>query len=240
MKFFISGSCVSRDPFTPEILDEFEVVGYSARYSLARLCYPSVNMDIDPKSFEEKVPKAFVRKLLTNEFENNLIERLETNIFDYLVLDFVSERFGLVMFKNSSYVTNSYDMRNAKLAVLRDAPKVDSSSQEFLDNFKKGLELVAKTVGKEKIIINNVFWTSKLNDGNTVSTPEVIEKRNSFVSVLYQIAKDIGIPETNFVNYPLDIFVADSNHKWAVSPFHYTQDVYDYFIDYLRSLVNQE
>ena len=127
MKFFISGSCVSRDPFTPEILDEFEVVGYSARYSLARLCYPSVNMDIDPKSFEEKVPKAFVRKLLANEFENNLIERLETNIFDYLVLvlDFVSERFGLVMFKNSSYVTNSYDMRNAKLAVLRDAPKVD-------------------------------------------------------------------------------------------------------------------
>lgn len=240
MKIFISGSCVSRDPFTPVVLEEFEVVDYNARYSLARLCYPRVNMDVDPDFFEERVPKAFVRKLLKNEFENNLIERLNTKQFDYLVLDFVSERFGLVMYKNNGYVTNSDDIRKAQLAVLRSSPKIESSSREFLDNFKNGLQKVVKEVGKERIIINNVFWTEIMDNGERISTPEIVERRNSFISHLYQLAKDVGIPEANFVNYPSDIFVADSNHRWAVSPFHYTQDVYDYFVNYLRSITSKE
>lgn len=56
------------------------------------------------------------------------------------------------------------------------------------------------------------------------------------VSNLYQIAAKYLDKNKQFVNYPIDIFVGDSNHKWGKSPFHYTKEVYEYLISFLERL----
>ncbi|MBE0444158.1 DUF6270 domain-containing protein [Psychrobacter sp. FME5] len=236
MKVFIAGSCVTRDAFTPDTKKDFENVNYYARYSLARLIYPEVPLEISDKLFEQKVSSAFQRKLLKNEFSNNLIESILDAEFDYLVIDCVDERFGLIYYNQSSYVTNSDELRKAQLFDYKSALKTPCDNKEFHHFWRCGLKKIIDEIGVDKIIINNVYWTNKLNSGDDISTVENVKRCNKMVSNLYQIAKEEGIPENNFVNYPSSILIGDANHRWGPSPFHYIQDVYDYFINYMHNL----
>ena len=236
MKVFIAGSCVTRDAFTPDTKKYFEIVDYYARYSLTRLNYPAIQLDITEELFEKKVPSPFQRKLLKNDFNNNLLDKLSGTDFDYLIIDCIDERFGLVRYKHSSYVTNSDELRKAELINAKAALKIPFNKEEFLHFWRYGLKKIIDVVGVNKIIINDVLWTNRLNNGGTVSTIENVETCNEIVSQLYKIAKEEGVPETNFVNYPHDIFIADISHRWGASPFHYTQEVYDYFINYMKNL----
>ena len=235
-KIYIAGSCVTRDAFTPDTESDFEVVKYYARYSLARLLHPEVELNIPETSFEKKVSSPFRRRLLRNDFSNNLITSLIETEFDYLVIDCVDERFGLIDYNHSGYVTNSDELRNAQLFNHETALKIPCNSIEFSELWRNGLKKIIGTVNPEKIIINNVYWTNKLNNGNNISTVENVKYHNEMVSNLYRIAKEEGIPEHNFVNYPPNIFVGDLNHRWGPSSFHYVQDVYDFFINYMKNL----
>ena len=235
-KIYIAGSCVTRDAFTPDTKSDFEVVNYYARYSLARLLYPEVKLNLSDASFEKKVSSPFQRKLLKNEFSNNLIDSLSETEFDYLVIDCVDERFGLIYYNHSGYVTNSDELRNAQLFNHKTALKIPCNSMEFFEFWRNGLKRIIGTVNTEKIIINNVYWTNKLNNGNNISTNGNVKYHNEMVSNLYRIAKEEGIPEQNFVNYPDNIFVGDLNHRWGPSPFHYVKEVYDFFINYMSYL----
>ena len=239
MKVFIAGSCVTRDAFTPDTKKDFEIVDYYARYSLARLNYPTVNLDISDVLFEEKVPSAFQRKLLKNEFSNNLLESISKADFDYLVIDCVDERFGLIRYKNLSYVTNSDELRKAQLFNTRTALKVPCYNREFNHFWRNGLKKIIEEIGAKKIIINNVYWTNNLNNGANISTKENVERCNRMVSKLYKIAKEEGIPDKNFVNYPQNILIGDADHRWGPSPFHYVNDVYEFYIRYMDQLKEQ-
>lgn len=63
--------------------------------------------------------------------------------------------------------------------------------------------------------------------------PGRIEWCNAIMERLYATASKY-LPQDQFVNYPKEIFVGDSQHKWGKSPFHYTNDVYAYLIDFLN------
>lgn len=241
MKIFIAGSCVSRDPFSESNKDKFSIANYFARYSLARLSYPSIKMadiQLTDALLEQKVSSAFQRRILTQEWENALLEQVVVTDFDYLVIDCVDERFGLVECSPGIYITNSDELRNGKIINTQIANKLLPDSQEFQDRWEQGLRQLVTSVGSHRIIINNVFWSRVLDTGEgfePISNPTRIKYCNAMVSKLYDIAKKY-IPESQFVNYPPDIFVGDSNHKWGKSPFHYTGDVYDYFIKYLSEI----
>lgn len=236
MKIFIAGSCVTRDAFTPDTKIDFEIIDYYARYSLARLNYPAVTLDISDTIFEKKVPSAFQRKLLKNDFSNNLIENIRRADFDYLVIDCVDERFGLVRYKHLSYLTNSDELRKADLINTKTALKIPCDEREFHHFWRNGLKKIIEEIGVNKIILNNIYWTNNLNNGETISTKENVERCNKMVSELYNIAKKEGIPERNFVNYPHDILIGDVEHRWGASPFHYVREVYDFYIKYMHSL----
>ena len=236
MKIFIAGSCVTRDAFTPDTEQDFKITSYYARYSLARLNFPVINIDISPILFEEKIASPFQRNLITNELSNNLIERLKETEFDYLVIDCTDERFGLVKYNDSIYVTNSAELNNAQIFVSSNAPKILADTAEFYNYWRDGLKQIIDVVGIEKIIINNVFWTRILNNGEDSLSVGHVNEGNKMLKQLYCIAREEGIPDENFVNYPADILVADANHKWGRSPYHFTRQVYLFLIEYLNNL----
>lgn len=240
MKIFIAGSCVSRDAFNENNQDSFSMAGYFARYSLARLAYPTVqNLNLSEKEFSQKVPSAFQRKILKQEWDNILIERIQQTEFDCLLIDLVDERFGLVEMEPGVYITNSDELRNSRIMEVRSANKLAPDSTEFISRWEEGFKKLIDVASAEKIIINNVFWSDKLDSGEgfePISNPKRIKYCNTMVSTLYDIAAKYLNPKTQFVNYPRDIFVGDSNHKWGKSPFHYTKDVYEYLITFLLQL----
>lgn len=233
MNVFIIGSCVTRDAFTPDLLrDEFVIKRYWARTSLAR--FKSGVGSIHPD--EINVSSKFQKKMIANDINNQLFEEIKvvsTEPIDFIILDLVDDRFGLVEFKEGVYITNSDELRAAKLLNTREAQKIAPNSEEYRSYWEAGLIELLKHFPKEKIIINNVYWSRETELGEGVSSPERIAFCEAVVGGLYEIARKY-VPEENFVNYPSGIFVADSKHRWGKSPFHYTQPVYDYLIDYLR------
>lgn len=240
MKIFISGSCVSRDAFTPKNIDLFENVEYVARYSLARLAYPVfTQISDDNEQFIKNVSSAFQRKTLLREWQNSLLDIIQSSDFDYLVIDCIDERFGLIEVIPELYITNSDEFHKSKLVNIHDAKKIRPDEDVFLKNWEQGLKQIIDIVGANKIIINNVFFSKETDQGLGFpnSSPNRIEYCNKFLNSLYNIAKKY-LPEKQFVNYPQDIFVGSSNHKWGLAPFHYIDDVYRHFLFFLQKSGN--
>lgn len=238
---FIFGSCVTRDAFTPLNTDAFLVSGYIARHSLARVKHAIFDgIDLEDDLIVKKIPSAFQRKMLQQDWSNNLFEIIKTahenNSIDLLVIDSVDERFGLIEITDNVYVTNSDEFRSGQLINSQAAKKITADSEEFFSAWEYGFQRLLEVFPREKIIYNNVLWSRYLDSGqsfNEILPPGRIDWCNGIMKRLYSIAGQY-LSSEQFVNYPEEIFVGDSNHKWGKSPFHYTQDVYDYLIDFLR------
>lgn len=238
-KVFIIGSCVTRDAFTKTLLiNEFSLVKYIARTTLARLVSGSAT--ISEKNIN--ISSAFQKRMIMFDLSNKLIDvlKLSTNIneVDFFILDLVDDRFGLIEFSEDVYVTSSDEFRKARLIVTKEAKKIRGNSVLYRQLWEAGLKQILEIIPKEKIIINDVHWASHTESGRLLSSPERISFCEDIITGLYDIAKKY-IPESNFVNYPNDIFVGADNHKWGRSPFHYGQPVYDYFINFLRKQGHQ-
>ena len=113
--------------------------------------------------------------------------------------------------------------------------RINFDSETFFNSWEKGFLKVIEAVGdKNKIIINKVFWSTRMNGGNEIMSSNInyINRGNIQLEKLYEIALRY-IPIEQFIEYPRDIFFADENHKWGISPFHYVSEVYDYFLNQL-------
>lgn len=239
---FIFGSCVTRDAFTPANTDEFLVSGYVARHSLARVKHAVFDgFDLESEAVVQKIPSAFRRRMLKQDWGNSLFDTINSAMnakgdIDFLVIDSVDERFGLIEVADNVYVTNSDEFRSGQLINSQVAKKITADSEEFFSAWEYGFQRLLEVFPREKIIYNNVLWSKCLDTGQEfekVSTSSRVDWHNTIMKRLYTIASKY-LSQDQFVNYPEEIFVGDSNHKWGKSPFHYTQDVYDYLIDFLR------
>lgn len=232
MKIFIHGSCVTRDAFNPNNKDEFNIVEYYARYSLARLAYPPVEFPFD--LIKDNITSPFQQRLLKYELENKLVDTLRITDFDYLVIDCVDDRFGLINYIDS-YITNSDELRRSKILDSVEAIKISAKEDRFYELWEIGLKRLLDVVDSKKVIINNVLWSEFLNNGEPASTKERIDESNIMMEKFYKIASKY-IDDNNFINYPKNIFIGDVDHKWGASPYHYIKEVYDYLLSYLRQL----
>ena len=107
MKIFISGSCVTRDAFSL-LPTQFVLEEYVARYSVARIPYQA----IQNKNFIIALASNFQKKLVENDIYNRLIGIIKKTDFDFFIMDFIDERFGLVQFEDT-YVTASSEFMNS-------------------------------------------------------------------------------------------------------------------------------
>ncbi|WP_347473716.1 DUF6270 domain-containing protein [Acinetobacter thermotolerans] len=226
VKVIILGSCVTRDAFESKIMqNNIKIVKYFARNSLARLAFPVFPIQENEINLKSK----FQRKVLKYALSGDYMDVIKEQEFDYLLLDVVDDRFGLVKLNDEEvYVTFSDELKNSKFITNTDKIKILANSQFYRDAWEFGLKELLKVVPPNKIIINNVQWATHTNMGNALSKPERIAFCTDVVNGLYQIAAQY-IPEENFINYPVGIFIGDENHKWGRSPFHYVDDVYNYF-----------
>lgn len=228
MKIFILGSCVTRDAFHSRVNEGFDLRGYQARYSLARIPFFELNPPVE--LIEKNLSSSFQQNMLKNELSNNICKTLKKTDFDYLIVDYIDERFGLISYLQT-YVTNSTEFKRAKLIEYKSKKTITYLDDEFYQFWEDGLVELIKNVGSKKIVINNVFWANKNNVG------ELFEgeiEYNNILRRLYSITEKY-INKSQFVNYPSDILISDINHKWGVAPYHYTSEVYNYLKSYLKN-----
>lgn len=230
---FIIGSCVTRDAIDPKFTqNKFKLTSYNARTSLTRLNYKNTHVlekDIDLKS-------QFQRKVVAKALSGNLLDEIIQTDFDYLILDFVDDRFGMVQLNNEDiFVTYSEELRSSNFISRENKILISPDSFIYLKAWEDGLLKLLQVVPADKVIVNNVQWASETEDGDSLSNPTRINFCNSLVISFYCIASKY-IPARNFINYDSNVFIGASDHKWGKSPFHYIDDVYHFFIKRLEKI----
>lgn len=226
----ISGGCVSRDIFNFDINNEIQLISYNARSSLATLGLENTSISIPNNYYGslESIESAFQRRMVQSDFNNELLSSVISNGYDVLLIDLLVERFHLVEI-GGKLVTNSSEFQRS---TIRPDRIVDSFSDEFADLWRKGVDnlfnIIDSTVGLSVIRINKVYWTDTSVDSDhtlVLRKKWKIEKNNEKLHSMYEYIENI-LPKTSIIEVPKELLIADPEHKFGFSPFHYTDTYY--------------
>jgi glycosyltransferase involved in cell wall biosynthesis len=225
-KILIFGSCVSRDIFNLE--NNFQLVNYFARSSFASIfqtpfSYPEVAKRLESK-FQEKIVEADMKKTI-------LLDLIKGD-FDILLLDFIDERFNLLLL-NGTVCTLSNEAISTGLA--REYPDheiIKSGSEQFFEMWEEGwrkfIGLMRENGQLEKVVLNKVYYAEQtISGGNFEPTyPKTkIVQMNIFLDKLYAIAEKSLFLE-NIMSFSKNVIVGADEHQWGKSPFHYVEKYY--------------
>ena len=233
VKIVIHGSCITRDIFRihPE---GFEIVEYYARSCLSSVMAPAIELD------NEHLPgltSNFQKRMVINDFRKVMFQQLETHTFDYFLIDFIDERFNLLL-SNSSLVTKSAELINSKYLDLTPYKFSEIRRLDYpIGSWKADCDLyinrLIETVPPERIIIIKGKWAEKylsasgeLRDFNGINHFQIgyIRKMNALMENYYDYLAS-RLPQAKLISYPPAI--AHELHEWGLSPFHYLADQYD-------------
>ncbi|HDL5493006.1 TPA: glycosyltransferase, partial [Mannheimia haemolytica] len=207
------GSCVTRDAFTFDKNNLFTLVRYFARSSLAT-AFDSLKVE---DKYTKKLKSAFQQKIvgadLSKEFRNYVTQQ----DFDYLVIDFINDRYDIFQFNNKSKVLLTAELKQTDF-LKRNQSKgivIEGGSDEWFDEWKKGciefIELAKNQDFLHKIILNKVMWTNQLANGEKFIEDDKIEKANTFLERQYEFISKF-IPQENIITYSSELFKANKDY----------------------------
>lgn len=220
------GSCVSRDTY--EFLDEgFNLVGYTARQSLISACTPPVTVPAEPG-----LASTFQRRMLIKDFSSSIRATLteRPKEIDLLVLDLVDERVGVVPVGSGRYLTRSQELLDSGL--LKHIPEarapVHFGSDEHFALWRPAaatlLGVLQQTGLLARTLLIEATFAARTDTGAPASRwwNKSARHWNKVYARYYKVFKDAGV-RTHVIG---DDAVADSQHKWGPSAYHYVDHAY--------------
>lgn len=232
LKIDILGSCVTRDSFNYPSEIDFSVNKYFARSSIVSLYGRALKIKLDEINLSSTFQKRMVYFDLTKEFLR-YIKNIEA---DFLIIDFIDERMN-VLKTEDSYVTRSREFVNSKLdlrgKILSDADKLmlwERCSARLIED-------LSNSVRPEQIILHKAYWKKQFRgkDGEIHDfNNSEISLNNLYLKHYYEIIEK-NIKGINVIE--LEDFIADENHVWGLSPYHYEESYYKEFLKQLSDIV---
>lgn len=240
MKVFIWGSCVSRDCFNYPSSSSLELVKYHARCS----CVSAMSKPFSLTGINiDAIANKFKRQAVIDDFQKQLLPDLETTEFDILLIDFIDERFALKIDDEGRVVTVSAELQETGSVALDDSLVYVGDEKRFSllhEAWNKFMEFCDRHGIRDKIVLNCVRWADHMENGEPVSqfTQNYIARHNAFLERIYEVVKK-DIPESRHICYSDELLVANSKHRWGISPFHYIDNLYNYTNKQLMEISSQ-
>lgn len=251
MRLAIFGSCVSRDAIGFDEEAKIKLLAYYARSSLAS-AFGNEPKDItlDTSGIKSQFQQRIVTFDIVKKFKNDIVN-LD---FDYLLMDFIDERFNLWRSPEGGLLTLSNEFISAKCE-LNDGNVIQSGSMEWLSYWESAwyqfYVLMRENGLLHKIIINETYWSELITSGdNQIPNYPIslIKRSNNVLKNLYEIIKKY-LPDSAFIKFSPFETIAKHDHQWGISPFHYVDDYYKKLIsslyvrehmDYLSNILTGE
>lgn len=228
----IFGSCVSRDIFNIDSAGYFNLVDYYARQSFGSL----VGQPYGNEAVLQRISSDFRRRMVMRDFAKSILHA-DSAIAraDVILLDLIDERFDLVLLPTGHLLTYSAELAESRFL---DEPEVSGyrllkpGSKERRAYWLEGVEkFFARLQANGKhptVLVNKVYWSSCIEPGGgakfTVSQDAIV-KANAELDWMYaQLRRWVSMDQ--FMSFTPDNLVADANHRWGVSPFHYVPAYY--------------
>lgn len=236
-KVFIIGSCVSRDTFNYDADRQFEVINYYARTSFASLALGIPNEVMDLSVIESE----FQRRMVKRDLEKSLLSAVDISDADIILLDFIDERFPVVVKDEEWAATCSSILVSAGLdSILKKNGELIGWSERRRSLWVKGLKRFRDHLASlgvlNRIRFLKTYWADSISTEGTV-LPHLFEqaaKENENLDWMYgQVTSIFG--EGRFIRVEKDSLVANPQHRWGLSPFHYIDA---YYLHVLKAVGN--
>ena len=233
LKIGIWGSCVTRDIFSELDIDQY-VGDYRARTSLHSFFEDPIRKDQMPNL--DVITSPFQRRMVEADFRKKDLNLLNC---EYLIIDFIDERFDIVDFENSK-VTLSNELSKVIDQIGDVEVSFKRGSVEDLSNWRLSCEKFSKRfVGVKTILHSSRFATHKLVN----SSLEANDKQNMILKMNELLLKyeQIFIEEVSpvlIIKVNQYKIVSNVNHRWGVAPFHYILPYYKEAYEQLEQFVN--
>lgn len=231
MKVAIFGSCASRDAFAFSPRPGLKVAEYIARSSIASAFH---NIPVGDRwlAAMERIESPFQRRMVECDLLKLAQNRLVTSTPDLVLVDLIDERFNLVAL-GESFATWSSEF--SKLGFDRtefdDVLRIDSIERKRL--WREGAKTMIQTIGTDRVVINEVYWSRELADGQPMAALEQIEHANVELRQMYDFIQSLGANRA--IRYPANLLRADPKHKWGLTPFHFIPQFYDFTMSALEA-----
>jgi hypothetical protein len=240
MRVGIFGSCVTRDLFEDPTLRPV-LTRYASRSSVISAVGAPVALDLE----RVRLPSAFQRRCVLEDFDKRFLSELERERLDWLVVDLIDERFD-VLRTPSSYVTCSSAYSAAGLQVEDDFERVRRLTGEadalFEDAVASFAERVTAVLAPERVIVHRARWLTRYRDGSALrdfaaDRVDFAEHHNVALHRAYDaLERRLGgrVPTIALD----DGYVADVAHRWALEPYHYEPAYNAAAVRRLRGLIS--
>lgn len=216
--YFVYGSCVTRDAFEMDGAPPLAAYITRSTVSSAFAAVPGGLQELDLSAN----PSPFQRRMVLTDVHKRLAEQLRAHTAGPVLLDFIDERLDVRMI-GGSIITQSPEllrsMPPAPLELL-----IQSGSPAHRAAFRIGLQHLVSVVDPSRIVVNRVYWSEVDNRGERVVDGETAARNNALLDEFYGVAEECGI--ARFLSYGPDLLIADADHKWGRSPFHFVEELY--------------
>ncbi|THJ23345.1 MAG: hypothetical protein CAF45_008090 [Nitrospira sp. CG24E] len=220
---------MSRDIFNFDSEHKFELVDYYARSSLAIL--PGT-----PYHNEDAlcvIDSAFQRRMVSRDFSREILEDSRVEQADIILLDLIDERFDLVVLPSNHIVTASGELlASGFLRGISSFRLIKPGTKERRELWLKGVEVLFRRLQQRDllrfVIVNKVFLATKFAHNVATELPaqfNSIPSVNLELSWMYQALRRY-LSELQFLEFDEGTLLANSQHRWGPSPFHYIDDYY--------------
>lgn len=229
----IFGSCVTRDAFTFSEKGKYQINEYFARSSIISLY--SKPIPVSPTDI--KLESSFQKRMVHNDLNKHFRRYVNIASSDFIIIDLIDERFQVIRTKDS-YITRSNEFINSGIRINNRAVSEEEREQLWFLKIDHFINDLKQFYAPHKIILHKAFWKKEYKNkkGELISfqNPE-INKMNNLLAKYYSRI-ETGLNDVNIIQ--LDRFVADENHQWGLSPFHYEDYYYMEFNKQLDLITN--
>jgi len=240
----IIGSCVSRDIFRFDYQKKLEVAAYVARNPIFSLMSPKpTTREIPIEDFSD-ILNDWERRCVYINFNKTAFALSESKRANYIIIDFIDERFDLLEFKlpndEYSYVgqsevmekyLNHYSWLTEKESVYQKRSFTDFTLKEVAEKTNAYIDYLLQLYAEENIIVNEAYYVGKYLDinNNIQAIPDELlsrytldpKKTNPRLEFQYDLVKK-RLSKAMFLSWQTaDEIVASERHAWALAPMHY-------------------
>ncbi|MBO1074168.1 DUF6270 domain-containing protein [Roseomonas marmotae] len=245
MRFDIFGSCVSRDPFDFLAPTGHDVLFYAARQSFVGLRDEPVRYD--PAWYADLPP--FERRCVFMDLEKSEEYFRFSADADYLIVDFIDERFDLMQVGSSHVAATRHVLKEPFLAFHQDRlQRRRRLHPPILDDWRRGaeyfMERATRRFAPERIILHEARWSSHFRtvEGELLPFDEKVRARvapsNELLKHYHENFRAL-LPSCLTLRVPDEFLFADPQHRWSKEPFHYIPAYYSAFLDLLNQAVEK-
>lgn len=250
IKINIWGSCVSRDIFELEENNFFKVGCYVGRNGIISSLMPPIDIaNLSMNGWENR--------MVLYDLEKKAYSNLEREKSDFLLIDLIDERFGLLEIKSgvlTTYITYSQVLKRSPVfKKIKEKNPIKVIDQDDIGDYlieyylKEYCEKIKAIYSPNQIILNEampvkqyITLEGNIEDFNNTIVDDGIDVTDKYRE---RLKKYYGIIEKNFGNQCHIIKMPDNTfgyegHKWGLASTHFTDQYYKYMLDEIKKIIH--